>query len=101
MYNLAFLQNLSSWELILIFMVVLLFFGAKRLPGLAKSLGKSLREFKNATSGIENDLRNAMEADDEATSSSLKPMAAKGSVSHTSTGAQEKTKNDRLKDSES
>ena len=57
MYNLAFLQNLSSWELILIFMVVLLFFGAKRLPGLAKSLGKSLREFKNATSGIENDLR--------------------------------------------
>jgi sec-independent protein translocase protein TatA len=101
MYNLAFLQNLSSWELILIFMVVLLFFGAKRLPGLAKSLGKSLREFKNATSGIENDLRNAMEADDEATSSSLKPMAAKGSVSHTSRSAQENTKNDRPKDSES
>lgn len=84
MYNLAFLQNLSSWELILIFMVVLLFFGAKRLPGLAKSLGKSLREFKNATSGIENDLRNAMEADDEPASPSIKPMTAKGSVSHAS-----------------
>jgi sec-independent protein translocase protein TatA len=84
MYNLAFLQNLSSWELIIIFMVVLLFFGAKRLPGLAKSLGKSLREFKNATSGIENDLRNAMEADDEPTSPSIKPMTAKGSVSHAS-----------------
>lgn len=91
MYSLAFLQNLSSWELILIFMVVLLFFGAKRLPSLAKSLGKSLREFKNATSGIENDLRNAMETDDEADSSSLKPMAAKGSVSHTSSSAQEDT----------
>ena len=55
-------QNLSSWELILIFMVVLLFFGAKRL-GLAKSLkvSASLR----TPLGIENDLRNAMEADDE------------------------------------
>jgi sec-independent protein translocase protein TatA len=99
MYSLAFLQNLSSWELILIFMVVLLFFGAKRLPGLAKSLGKSLREFKNATSGIENDLRNAMEADDEAASPSLKPMAAKRSVSHTSSSAQEDTKNTPPKDS--
>ena len=99
MYSLAFLQNLSSWELILIFMVVLLFFGAKRLPSLAKSLGKSLREFKNATSGIENDLRNAMEADDKAASSSLKPMAAKGSVSHTSSSAQEETKNNPAKDS--
>ena len=101
MYNLAFLQNLSSWELILIFMAVLLFFGAKRLPGLAKSLGKSLREFKNATSGIENDLRNAMETDDEPASSSLKPMAAKGAVSHSSRSAHEDTKNDRPKDSES
>lgn len=92
MYNLAFLQNLSSWELILIFMVVLLFFGAKRLPGLAKSLGKSLREFKNATSGIENDLRNAMEADDEPASPSIKPMTAKGSVSHASESDPESSK---------
>jgi len=60
MNTLAFLQNLSSWEIALIFMVVLLFFGAKRLPGLAKSLGKSLREFKSATSGIEDDIRSAM-----------------------------------------
>lgn len=99
MYNLAFLQNLSSWELIIIFMVVLLFFGAKRLPGLAKSLGKSLREFKNATSGIENDLRNAMEADDDTTSAPLKPMRAKGSVSHTSENIPEDNKETAPKDS--
>ena len=66
MNTLAFLQNLSSWEIILIFMVVLLFFGAKRLPGLAKSLGKSLREFKDATSGIEDDIRSAMNSDEPA-----------------------------------
>ncbi|MFT4902078.1 MAG: sec-independent protein translocase protein TatA [Lentimonas sp.] len=66
MTTLAFLQNLSSWEIILIFMVVLLFFGAKRLPELSKSLGKSLREFKSATSGIEENIRSAMNEDEPA-----------------------------------
>jgi sec-independent protein translocase protein TatA len=64
MNTLAFLQNLSSWEIILIFMVVLLFFGAKRLPELFRSLGKSVREFKDATSGIEDDIRSAMETEE-------------------------------------
>ncbi|MGC6424196.1 MAG: Sec-independent protein translocase subunit TatA/TatB [Lentimonas sp.] len=66
MHTLAFLQNLSSWEIILIFLVVLLFFGAKRLPELFRSLGKSVKEFKSATSGIEEDIRNAMEAEEPA-----------------------------------
>lgn len=61
----AFLQNLSSPELILIFLVVLLFFGAKRLPELSRSLGKSLREFKKATSHIEEDIRSAMNEEPE------------------------------------
>ncbi|MGB0742913.1 MAG: Sec-independent protein translocase subunit TatA/TatB [Opitutales bacterium] len=65
MQTIAFIQNLSSWEIILIFLVVLLFFGAKRLPELFKSLGKSLREFKKATADIEDDIRTAMEEDPE------------------------------------
>lgn len=65
MQPIAFLQNLSSWEIILIFLVVLLFFGAKRLPDLFKSFGKSLREFKKATSDIESDIRTAMEEEPE------------------------------------
>ena len=64
MHTLAFLQNLSSWEIVLIFLVVLLFFGAKRLPELFRSLGKSVKEFKSATSGIEEDIRSAMEAEE-------------------------------------
>ena len=64
MNSLAFLQNLSSWEIVLIFLVVLLFFGAKRLPDLFRSLGKSIKEFKSATSGIEEDIRSAMEAEE-------------------------------------
>jgi sec-independent protein translocase protein TatA len=42
---LAFIQNLRAPELILIFLVVLLLFGAKRLPELFKSFGKSIKEF--------------------------------------------------------
>lgn len=63
--TLAFLQNLNAPEIILIFLIVLLLFGAKRLPELSKSFGKSIREFKKATSGIEDDIRNAMDTEDD------------------------------------
>ena len=67
MHTLAFLQNLNAPEIIMIFLVVLLFFGAKRLPELFRSFGKSLREFKKATSDIEDDIRTAMEEEPEPT----------------------------------
>ena len=43
-------------ELIVIFLIILILFGAKRLPELARSLGRSINEFKNATQNIKNDL---------------------------------------------
>jgi len=56
--NLLFLLlgNLSSGELFLFFAVVLLLFGAKRIPELAKGLGKGIREFKDASSGIKREI---------------------------------------------
>ena len=42
-----------------ILLVVLLFFGSKRIPELAKGLGKGMREFKDAMSGIEREVRDA------------------------------------------
>ncbi len=62
---LAFLQNINGPEILLIFLIVLLLFGAKRLPELFRSFGKSIREFKKATSEIEDDIRTAMDTDDE------------------------------------
>lgn len=43
-------------EIILIFLVVLLIFGAKRIPEIARGIGKGIREFKSATSEISNEL---------------------------------------------
>jgi len=64
MTTLAIFQNLGTPEIILIFLVVLLLFGAKRLPELFRSFGKSIKEFKKATSEIEDEVRNAMDAED-------------------------------------
>jgi sec-independent protein translocase protein TatA len=63
MGTLAFLENINGPEMILIFLVVLLLFGAERLPGLFQSFGKSVREFKRATKGIEDDIRSAMDVE--------------------------------------
>ncbi len=46
MITLAFLQNMGLPELIIILIIVLLLFG-HRLPGLGRSLGKSISEFKS------------------------------------------------------
>ncbi len=43
---------IGTWEIIVILFIVLLLFGGKRLPELAKSLGKGIHEFKKASQGI-------------------------------------------------
>ncbi len=60
-YSIAFLTNLGWPEIVVILVVFILLFGAKKLPELARGVGKSIKEFKKATSTIEDDLRNAME----------------------------------------
>ncbi len=45
--------GLGMWELLLIFFIILLFFGARRLPEIGSSLGKGIREFKDSVTEIE------------------------------------------------
>ena len=45
--------GVSLPELIILLLVLLLVFGAKRLPEMGRSLGKGMREFKDSVSGIE------------------------------------------------
>ncbi len=53
----------SEW--IVILLVVLLLFGAKRLPELARGVGKSIREFKKATNEVEENIREAMKDEEK------------------------------------
>ena len=48
--------NLGGGELVMIILVILLLFGGKGVPNLAKTLGKTIREFKDAANGIQKDL---------------------------------------------
>ena len=49
-------MSFGPWEIVIIFLVVLLLFGGKKLPELAKGLGKGLREFKNASRDIKKEV---------------------------------------------
>jgi len=53
--------GLGMGEIILIFLVVLLLFGAKRLPEIGSALGKGIREFKSSVREIEGELKAPLE----------------------------------------
>ncbi|NLD91687.1 MAG: twin-arginine translocase TatA/TatE family subunit [Fibrobacter sp.] len=48
--------NLGATEIILILLVVVLLFGAKKIPELAKGLGNGIKEFKKATKDVEKEI---------------------------------------------
>ena len=47
---------IGHWELILIMFAVLLLFGSKKLPELARGIGKGIQEFKKAADDVKNEL---------------------------------------------
>jgi len=55
----------GGWEWILIVLLVLVFFGAKKIPELARGLGKGIREFKDATREIKRDIDKAGEIEED------------------------------------
>jgi sec-independent protein translocase protein TatA len=55
------LFNLGGGEIILILLLVLILFGAKKLPELAKGLGQGIKEFKKATKEVTDEIHNAVE----------------------------------------
>ncbi|MCE7053328.1 twin-arginine translocase TatA/TatE family subunit [Algoriphagus sp. AGSA1] len=63
MTTLGFIQNMGGGSIVLIVLVVLLLFGAKRIPELARGLGRGIREFKDATKDIQNDLEEGLKDD--------------------------------------
>ncbi|MEQ9285341.1 MAG: twin-arginine translocase TatA/TatE family subunit [Cyclobacteriaceae bacterium] len=53
----------GGWELVIIVLVIILLFGAKKIPELAKGLGKGIREFKDATKDIKNEIDEGIKED--------------------------------------
>jgi sec-independent protein translocase protein TatA len=59
--NVMFAGMLGGWEIVLILAVVLILFGAKKLPELAKGLGTGIKEFKKATREVTDEINSAMD----------------------------------------
>jgi sec-independent protein translocase protein TatA len=55
----AFLGDVGGGELMLILVFILVFFGANRIPELARGLGKGMRQFREATNEIRSEIENA------------------------------------------
>ena len=49
--------NLGMWEMLIILFIVMLLFGARRLPEIGGSLGKGIREFKGSLKEVEGELK--------------------------------------------
>ena len=72
--NTLFAGVFGGWEIVLILAVVLILFGAKKLPELAKGLGQGIKEFKKATNEVSSEITNAM---DDSRYTSLPPADRK------------------------
>ena len=55
--------GLGGGELMLIFAVILILFGAKKIPEFAKGIGQGMKEFKKASREVSDELQSAMDVD--------------------------------------
>lgn len=62
--SLAFIDGLGAPEMVLIFIIVLVLFGGQKMPEFARGLGKTIREFKKAATGVEEEFKRALEEDE-------------------------------------
>lgn len=68
MQTLFLFLNMGGYEILLIILVILIFFGAKKIPELARGMGRGIREFKDATREITSELEDSVNNDKPATS---------------------------------
>jgi len=70
------MPSLGGWEWVILIALILLLFGAKRLPDAARGLGRSLRIFKSETKGLIDDVKSeAAPATPAATPAAVEPPA--------------------------
>ncbi len=80
------LSGLGMWEMMLIFLVVLLLFGAKRLPEIGTSLGKGIREFKSSIREIETEFKAPLEKPAQSETVESKTEESEGEPRRLTTG---------------
>ena len=54
---LLFLNDVSGSEILLILVFILIFFGSKSIPGIARTMGRTIRQIKDASNDMQNEIR--------------------------------------------
>jgi TatA/E family protein of Tat protein translocase len=85
--------GISIWELMILLVVLLLIFGAKRLPEMGRSLGKGMREFKDSISGVEE----SVSSPPPASPSELPAARSEPTTSHESEAPVEETERETVR----
>ena len=70
--QLLLLEGISAGELIFVFLVVLLFFGSKSIPKIARTLGRGMRQLRDASQQIQDDIKSAAFDEEEINGAPLK-----------------------------
>ncbi|MCG9912536.1 MAG: twin-arginine translocase TatA/TatE family subunit [Flavobacteriales bacterium] len=63
--QIVYFLNIGTGELLVIILFVLLFFGSKSIPDLARTLGKGMREIKNASDAVKREISDSVKIADE------------------------------------
>ena len=83
--------GMGHWEILMILVVVLLLFGAKRIPEMAQGLGKGIREFRKAVKDVQEEITLP---EGESSSASIDPKTPENQVVRQGTeSGKDKTQN--------
>lgn len=62
--HIVYFLNIGTGELVLIVLFVLMFFGSKSIPELARTLGRGMREFRNASDAVKREITDSIRTAD-------------------------------------
>ena len=83
--------GMGHWEILILFLVILLIFGAKRIPEMAQGLGKGIKEFRKAMRDVQEEIDLPPPANSGKT---IEPSPPPQTVSQTSSPTPEKEEKD-------
>ncbi|MDP6634787.1 MAG: twin-arginine translocase TatA/TatE family subunit [Phycisphaerae bacterium] len=85
----GFFPSVGPWEIVAILAVALLMFGGKKLPELARGLGKGLRQFKEEVHAVKSDVSDAVDSEPDYSETSSVDDSGDAEVAHDSDDSDE------------
>ncbi len=73
-------MGLGGWEMVIVVIAILLLFGAKKIPELAKGLGTGIKEFKKATREVTDEIQNSADDKSVAQNKSVPPAPSRADL---------------------